>query len=114
MALPEIGTLYNPPGDAIPGTLASVWSQPGGPGTTVYPQPQDSAPGFMEPPIIPTGMYAFLCRHIFNLPAVFEAYDDETGQQAAIICCPVCTLVQAIIIPYELFEDYSANPIIVA
>ena len=55
MALPEIGTLYNPPGDAIPGTLASVWAQPGGPGTTVYPQPQDSAPGFMEPPIIPSG-----------------------------------------------------------
>ena len=114
MALPEIGTLYNPPGDAIPGTLASVWSQPAGRGTTVYPQPQDSAPGFMEPPIIPSGMYVFGCGHVFNLPWIFEAYDDDTGEQAAVVCCPVCSYVQQIIEPYERYLDYIDTPIVTA
>lgn len=114
MALPEIGTLYNPPGDAIPGTLPSVWRQPGGPGTTVYPQPYDSAAGEFEPPLIPQGMYSFQCGHIFNLPAIFEEYDPDTDEQAAIICCPVCTLVQQIIEPYEEYLNYIQNPIVVA
>lgn len=114
LALPVIGSLYSPSGDALPGTLPSFWSQPGGPGTTVYPQPYDSAAGEFEPPLIPYGMYSFMCRHIFNLPAIFEEYDPVSGEQAAIICCPVCTLVQQIIIPYSEYQNYLQTPLVVA
>lgn len=114
MPLPQIGTLYNPSGDAIPGTLPSFWSQPGGPGTTVYPQPKDTAAGFLEPPLISIGMYVWGCGHITNLPAVFEAYDDETQERAALICCPTCTFIQLIIEPYSRYQDYIAIPIVVA
>lgn len=114
MALPEIGTLYNPPGDAIPGTLPSVWSQPGGPGTRVFPQAYDSAAGEFEPPLIPYGMYIPGCGHPVNFLAVFREYDDESDEDAAIICCPVCTYIQRIIVPYDLFENYIETPILVA
>lgn len=113
MALPEVGTLVNPFGDVIPGTLASSWSQPGGAGTLVFPQAVDSAPGEFEPPLIPIGQYSFGCGHYFNLPWIFQAYDPVTQEEYAVIACPVCSYCQVIILLSE-FLDYVQFPIVVA
>jgi hypothetical protein len=110
--LPEVGTLYNPSGDAIPGTLPPLYTQPGGPGTPVFPQPYDSAPGEFEPPLIATGMYSAGCGHIFNCNAVFKQFDIITQKDKAIICCPVCTYILAIE-DYDIFQNYIATPILV-
>jgi len=109
MALPEVGTLYQNP--AIP---TQIWSQPGGPNTTVYPQAKDSAPGQFETPLTPSGQYIPGCGHAQNALRVWEEYDPESGEQAAIICCGVCTFVIEIIIPYSLYLNYLQNPIVIA
>jgi hypothetical protein len=112
-ALPQIGQIYLPQGNVPLGSLPSFWQQPGGIGTPVYPQPVDSAAGFLEPPLFPTGMYVFLCLHTFNLPSIYAQADPDTGELMAIICCPVCSIVQQIV-PYSQFEDYIATPIVIA
>jgi hypothetical protein len=112
--LPNIGTLYPAGGDAPLGNLPPTFTQPGGPGTPVFPQLTDSAAGQFEPPTTPTGMYTYLCLHTFNCPRVFKQFDPLTGQDAAIICCPVCGLIQDIIIPYDSFLNYIQNPILVS
>jgi hypothetical protein len=114
MPLPQVGTLLQPFGDAIPGTLASPWSQPGGPGTTVFPQPYDSAAGQFEPPLISIGQYLWGCGHITNLPWIFKAYDDDSEEEAALICCPVCSYIQMILEPYERYLNYIDTPIVIA
>jgi hypothetical protein len=102
MALPEIGTLYTP---FSPGNLPPTYTQPGGPGTLVYPQ---------QPMGERSAQYSFACGHWFNIPRIWEVYDDVNKEQAALICCPMCGLVQRIIEPYSEFDDYIQNPIIVA
>lgn len=114
MALPETGLIYNPYGDAIRGTLASPWSQPNGRWTEVFPQQYDSAAGEFEPPLIPYGMYRLGCGHASNILAIFKEYDSDTGEQVALICCPVCTFLQQIISPYATYQNYIDVPIVVA
>ena len=109
MSLPEIGTLYQNP--SIP---MQTWTQPGGPGTTVYPQAYDSARGFLEAPLNPTGQYVPGCGHASNILRIWEVYDSDTNQQAALICCPVCTFIVRIIEPYSAFDDYIVCPIVIA
>lgn len=109
MALPEVGSLYFNP--SIPN---QIWSQPGGIGTTVYPQAKDSAPGQFETPLTPSGQYIPPCGHAQNALRVWQEYDPESGEQAAIVCCNVCTFVIQIIIPYSDFDNYIQNPILIA
>lgn len=113
MALPQIGTLYNPRGDAALGNLPPTWTQPGGPGTQVFPRQTDSAAGEFEPPMVPIGWYIPGCGHPCNCLAIFRQYDSVTQQEMAIICCPACTYVQEII-PWDRYEDYIQTPIVVA
>lgn len=112
--LPNIGTLYPLSGDVPLGNLPPTWTQPGGQGTPVFPQPTDSAAGQFEPPTTPTGMYTFGCLHVFNCPRIFKQFDPLKSRDAALICCPMCGYIQDIINPYELYDDYIQNPIIVA
>jgi hypothetical protein len=101
MALPAVGTFYlNPVRSGV-----RVWTQPGGPGTQVFPaQPQGEH----------AALYALICAHWINCLEVFEQYDPVTKQQAAILCCPMCSTVQRIIIPYANYENYQVTPIVVA
>ena len=107
MALPQIGTIYPLATDSILGqsSLGPLYTQPGGPGTQVFPQQslgEKSAP------------YSFGCGHFFNLPAIWEQYDPATKQQAAIIACPICGYVQRIIEPYSEFLNYIQTPLVIA
>lgn len=111
--LPEVGTLFQPNADAVLGSLPPTWTQPGGPGTRVFPQQTDSAAGEFEPPMTPTGMYVPGCGHPCNCLAVFKQYDIITAEDVAIICCPACTYIQQIINPYRNYENYIKTPIFV-
>jgi hypothetical protein len=61
-----------------------------------------------------SAQYSFGCGHWFNIPRIWEEYDPVTGEQAALICCPMCGYLQAIIEPYSLFLNYIQTPIVIA
>jgi hypothetical protein len=73
LGLITIGTLYNPKQSNIP------WSQPGGPGTIVYPQQQINIPyGFPAPALLineSTGLFSVFCGHWVDYPRIF--LDDD-------------------------------------
>lgn len=98
---PQVGTLYKP--QTIPGP--TLYTQPGGPGTLVYPQ---------QPLGEKSAQYSFGCGHFFNIPRIWEEFDPVSGEQAAIIACPICTFIQQIVIPYSLYLNYIQTPIVIA
>ena len=104
-----IGTLYIANYNNVP------WTQPSGPGTTVFPQERNSVwteypvPGqlFSES----SGLWTVGCGHWVDYPAVFRDIDPCTGKTAAIIACPICSYIQYLIQPYEAFYDPISNAI---
>lgn len=81
-APPLIGTQYR---------SDTLFSQPEGPGTLVYPQ---QSVGEMN------GTFACGCGHFFNDWMVYE--QAVCGITSAILCCPMCTYIQQIITPQAL------------
>lgn len=110
--LPELGSLYPISDDVIPSEMPPTWTQPGGPGTTVYPQQMDSAAGEFEPPMTPIGMYVPGCGHPCNCLKVFKQWDIITQQHWAIITCPACGYIQLLQL-YSEYENYIETPIVV-
>jgi len=97
--VPQIGTLYkNPVQSGI-----TVWVQPGGPGTLVYPQQSQGQK---------SALYSLGCGHWVNTLEVFEEYDPDTGIQVALLCCPACSYIQQIISPYENYSNYEITPLV--
>ena len=103
--IPQLGTLFY--SGVRNGTL--TWTQPGGPGTLVYPQQ-------------PFGEHVALwvggCGHWFNHWDVHQNIFNPPSQQvgyvtsSAFLCCPLCSFIQQIIVPYT--DIYSlANYILV-
>ena|SRR5208282_2900002 len=81
MALIILGTLYNPRQSGIP------WSQPGGPGTIVYPQQQINIPWANYPVpgqffIEASGLFVAGCGHWMDYPHIFM---DDAGIIATLI-----------------------------
>jgi hypothetical protein len=78
MAVILIGTLYNPRQSNIP------WTQPGGPGTTVYPQEQINVP-FAAYPVVGqiwaenSGLWVAGCGHWINEPMIFQDGNGFVG-----------------------------------
>ena len=87
---PQVGTLF--PVDFT----AAVYTQPGGPGTTVYPQ---QAQGEMM------GLFNAGCGHFFNSWLVQCA--AVCGVPSAIVGCPLCGYVVQIITPFSLIYTYE-------
>ena len=98
----SIGTLYDPHFNNI------AWSQPGGPGTQVFPAQANNQPYTFYPVMGITlnevgqslWLFAF-CGHGGDVVRVFKDYDPTTGMSAAVICCCVCSTVQRLVEPYE-------------
>lgn len=107
-----LGTLYDPTHNGV------NWSQPGGPGTPVFPQQQVATP-FLAYPVVGqvwaenSGLWSVGCGHWVNLPEVIRAFDNESGESAALICCPMCSFIQSIIEPYQDALDATLNPILI-
>lgn len=110
MGFPAVGQFYNPNQFGFP------WSQPG-PGFVVSPQAPTEYPvvpqGFPQQPFAYEGLYSLICGHWTNTIETFEEYDPATKMQAAILCCPVCGVVQAIVEPYNVWQSsyYGLYPI---
>lgn len=106
----EIGALYNP-------TYNNVrWSQPGGIGTTVYPQP---ATGVDLLSIHPFSEYSNVqpppaCGHAFDEPLLQQEWDYDTDSSCMLVCCPVCSFVVAVIEPASEALNTVSYPYIVA
>lgn len=84
------------------------WSQPGGPGTIVYPQYPRQYPvqperpqSFPQTPFVYWSMLQFGCGHWCNCPEMFKVWDPYTELMAALVCCPQCSYIQLIVEPAE-------------
>jgi len=75
-----------------------IYTQPGGIGTPVVPQPPavnpppnwknaDWLPAY---PYVRIGLLNFICGHWCNTCEVYTVYDPVNEVQAALCCCPVC------------------------
>jgi hypothetical protein len=104
-----IGTLYEQNHNNVP------WTQPGGPGTVVFPQQQSGpfanypVPGqfFIEQ----SGLWSVGCGHFVDYPWIFRDFDQCTGESVAVVACPMCSYIQYLIEPFELFDDPVQNAI---
>jgi len=96
---PDLGSLYNK--GLVNGIL--VWTQPGGPGTPVFPQYPTLYPqrdeGFPRQPFSYQGLYSSPCGHWFNCPEVYEQWDPYNEVRAAFVCCPQCSYILLIVEP---------------
>jgi hypothetical protein len=112
MGLPAIGTL------AVANWNGIAWSQPGGAGTTVYPQEQVNVP-FTAYPVggqiwaENSGLWVLGCGHWQNAVLILRSYDPVNQVSAALICCALCTFVQRIQEPYESIENPLLFPVII-
>ena len=112
MSFPVIGQLY------IPNYHGIAWSQPGGTGTTVYPQ-QNDGPFTAYP--VPGQFFAEAgeslwrsgCGHGWDAFHISRDYDPNTSSSAAVIYCPLCSYVVQILEPYDLVYSVTQYPIIV-
>ena len=112
MALLTVGTLY------IPNYNHIAWTQPGGTGTTVYPQQGDGP--FLAYPVpgqfiseAGESLWRAGCGHGFDVWLVFRDYDSSTSSSVAVVCCPLCTYIMQLIEPYELWTNPVEYPILV-
>lgn len=105
---PVLGTLY-PKSVGYP-----QFTQPGGPGTQTFPAQQTGGSGqtWIEgiPNEIGSGMWTLGCGHWFNSLNIVSS--TVAGTTAALLLCPLCHFIGAIVIPYSLIQDPIANPII--
>jgi hypothetical protein len=112
--VPEVGTLYY--GGYVNGL--KVWTQPGGPGTIVFPQVPSQFPtqfqGYPQTPMSYPAQYYPPCSHPSNCLELQEIYDPATGNQVMLLLCPQCSFVIQIYNPASLYYDYVENPIVIA
>lgn len=98
-----IGSLY------IKNNNGIAWSQPGGPGTTVYPQQNDGSFGYPGNFILMqeqgSGLWVSGCSHWWDCMSVYKDYDTVSQKSAAIFCCPLCGYLIRVVEPYELIEN---------
>ena len=114
----RVGALYN--GGYQNGLL--VYTQPGGVGTQVSPLPPQVNPPpnwknsawLPAYPFVFTALLGWPCGHWINEPEVFQVYDEYTEEQAALLCCSVCSYIGYIIEPAsdwweEFFQIYPVG-----
>jgi hypothetical protein len=92
----QLGTMY------LPGGFRGLFSQPGGPNTTVFPEQVRASSNLLsiEPFTELSGIYIFGCGHSANEVYVFRDVNED-GIPTAILCCPVCSFVSRTITPYQ-------------
>lgn len=111
----QVGTLYYPGGPAP----HNYFTQPGGPGTQVFPAQPNGQP-WPAWPAAGEMVYSFgawwqpQCLHYVSAWNVIREYDYDNSTSVALICCPVCSLVQTVYTPFEAWLDPIQHSIIVA
>ena len=109
-----VGELYG--GGLVNGQ--QVWTQAGGIGTPVSPQPQALSPenymGYQQSVMSYPSLYQAGCGHFQNTYSIQEVFQPSSGNQVALVLCSQCQFVQEIIDPYSRFENYEETPLITA
>lgn len=100
-----------------------VWKQPGGIGTTVYPQLPRAMSWFGEAndntstqyqwPLAYPSQYVFGCGHPMNCPEIYSYYDPYEEEIMALICCSQCSYIQQIMSLVQ-YQNYIQTPLVVA
>lgn len=113
----EVGIMRN--GGIVNGL--QVFTQPNGPGTPVFPQPPqvNPPPNWKNANWLPAFPYAyvgllnFICGHWTNTCEVYKVYDPYNSVDAALLCCPVCSMIQLIVEPADNWwqEWFSLFPL---
>jgi len=111
-----IGTLY------IPNYHGIAWTQPGGPGTTVYPT-QGDGPWLQYPVsgqfLAPSSeaLWHPGCGHGIDFFTVLRDFDLINDMSAAVIICGICSYLIQLIEPYEnattSIDSWTQYPILV-
>jgi len=102
----EIGALY-----PTPSGLNGLWSQPGGPGTLVYPQQEIGGDLLSIKPFNEfSGIFRAPCGHSMNQPLVQREYDYDTQSSVALICCALCGYVVYTLEPFEAALNTTYQP----
>jgi hypothetical protein len=110
------GTMYY--GGRLNGT--PFWTQPGGPGTLVYPQNQRNVPwpdwpgaGTMTINEIANWVNPG-CGHVVKMYDVVQEWDAVEGQAVSLLCCPSCSYVQRAVYnsgtyegPTDVYNPYT-------
>lgn len=128
-AMPQVTPQYGPAFPYQVGMLLfdgiqngqQIYTQPGGVGTKVWPQPPtvnpppswhhaDWKPAY---PYCYQGLLSLICGHWVNCAEIYTVYDPYNQCDAALCCCPVCGLIQLIIEPASDWwvEWYSLFPV---
>jgi hypothetical protein len=106
-----IGSLY------VQNWNGVTWSQPSGPGTTVYPQQNTGSFGYPANQLLMQepgqGLWVSSCGHWLDAWQIFRDYDTVAEQSVAIIACPICSNIQQVLSPFESIYDAIQHPIIV-
>lgn len=105
--IPQLGTLFY--GGYRNGVL--YWTQPGGAGTTVYPQqrPGEQVAMFSFPYCGHWGNNIDIRFNAFNPPSFIANYVEPS----AFVLCPLCSCVLKIFTPAALYLDNLSNFIII-
>lgn len=110
---PQVGSLYN---HGFVNGLPT-FTQPGGVGTTVFPQQAQISPanfqGYIQYPMAYPGQYYPSCGHVINTFDVFFEYNASAGEIYALICCPFCSFIQ-VVMPESQYYSYLQTPVVVA
>lgn len=98
-----------------------IYSQPGGIGTPVVPQPPQVNPPpnwknsnwLPAYPFVYIGLLNFGCGHWTNTTEVYTVDNPDLGERVALCCCPVCGYIQLIVAPASDWwvEFYSLYPV---
>jgi hypothetical protein len=108
----QVGALY------IPNYQGIGWQQIGGIGGKVLPTLGDGP--FTAYPVPgqwygPSGQALWLsgCGHGYDTIQVFRDWDATCQISAALLCCPDCSYINAVIEPYEEIYNYISMPILI-
>lgn len=117
MSVLTVGALY------IPNYNGIAWSQPGGVGTTVFPQQNTgqfwNQPGktfpLLGPPFAEAGQALWIsaCGHGWDSMWIARDFDSTTNMSAAVCCCPLCSFIVRLLEPYTLLQNYLQVPIVI-
>lgn len=110
-----VGELYYPGGP--PGT--GYFTQPGGPGTAVFPTQQNGTP-WTDWPVVGLVIQEYQpwwapgCGHSIKEWTVIREWDYETNQSVALVTCRVCSYVQSTVEPFEEWLNPIQYAILIA
>lgn len=87
---------------------APFFTQPGGPGTQVFPTQANAIP-WTQWPVAAGGMiineyvpwWSPACGHSIKTFKLIREYDYETNQSCCLVCCEICSFCVSVIEPYE-------------